>query len=310
MKKKLCYLLSASLTLFIMACGGQKENQSDETSYANESEEGMEDTEISEPASYEAPFTVLGVQEKLNIDRIENVMVDGTRAWYTIEVKKNGTYEATVKTELNSWRTGGEWMDDEEYNYSGRWTVSYRAVGDSWQKVYDLRYKNGNSFVYIPDDLEYFWSTMGLFDSADWTDCANFNFKNAIKVAEITTPKGTVVIIPENERVAKEPEIPAGPAIVGKIFVDEDVYQDTRVSNSPVYKTITKWVVSKDSIHVDRVSYENDKIDNSIQRAYGYTYKGTKLRLKSPDGSVADAEVVDDGHAILCSGIRYYLVEK
>lgn len=324
MKKKYLSFFVTGLLLVITSCGNKGEKQIGEDSHEDgiESMTGDSISEVSEPeqTNYEPPFTLNGVLEEIRKDG--NKIEYGARTWYTIEVNKNGLYKATVKNELNSWRSNGEWVDDGINEYSGRWTVTYRTVGETSQKVYDLRHKDGDTFVYIPDDLEYFWSTHITYGvegapwRADWEDCANFNLNKAIKVTEFTTPKGKTILVPEDERVEKEPELPKGPDVVGKTYVYENVTQDTRFANSPVYKSVIKWKISKDSIDVDFLEYENEEETSHSSGTMAYTYKGNTLYFKREyratpfDAVVTSAEVIDDGRCIQCYGRNYNLLVK
>ena len=202
MIKKTLNLVIVAICVFITACGNNSQKQ-DTTQENHEAVADVVETNVpepeEEPTNFEPPFTVFGVREVL-----DKSLKTGTREWLTIELKKNGSYTATQKDERKDGE-GYKWRENGTDEYSGRWTVTYRTVGESSQKVYDLHHKNGDTFVYLPDDLEYFWRNGGLFEwASDWNDCANFNYSNAFKVVEYTTPKGTKIVVPEGERVDKE----------------------------------------------------------------------------------------------------------
>ena len=287
-------------------------------SNAQKQESNMEEDEVvdafpdeeenaDEASGYEAPFTIKATEEELDPS-----IHTGTRLSYTIEVNKNGTYTIKQTRQRKSNWTNFEWKADGENEFTGRWTMAHRAVGESYQNVYDLRFTNGYTFVYIPDDLENIWISKNQ-TPVDWSDCANFKMSTATKVAEIQTPKGTKVIIPENERFTPEPE---EFNLVGKTYG----YDYTDEIKSVMYKTLTFLTFGSDNnIDVETVYYSGgkdgtEKLDDIVRYTVYYRKIGNSIEItrnpNSPDSpfrpialpprfpNVRELELQDDGNVL------------
>lgn len=211
------------------------------------SDSGSESSEVKEEAADEnplqPPFTLKAVWEELDNQKFGY----GRREYYDISVNKNGTYKVVEIDSHNDSRSQGIWYSSkrDSITYEGKWTVDYRAVGEDLQKVYDLKRQNGATLLYIPEDGEYFWNVSDDFHHvADWQSVSNFNFSNAIKIAEYTTKNGSVVLIPEEERITKTPEPIVPKEMLGKKFKFE--YE----------KDGTKYLIYLE-VHEDAVYFKN-----------------------------------------------------
>ena len=136
--------------------------------------------ESEEEPSYRPPFTV----EAEYFDDGTSGYGSGdykSRIIYKVEVKKNGTFVLNLRRERNNPNTNFEWKLDGEREITGKWAVVYRTMGEDSQKVYDLRYTNGETFAYLPDDLEYGWFS-NTENNAQWSDCSNLRMSTASKI--------------------------------------------------------------------------------------------------------------------------------
>lgn len=273
--------MAASMYLFMTACGnGTSKQDSEEATAASDSIAQLGEVEEPEPTNYEPPFTIIAVRE--DISKLSNgePQMGSSRVWYKIQVNKNGTYESEMVGErwledAKTWELAGN-VEMNKTRHSGRWTLEHRQMGAEFQNVYDLHYPSGRSLFYIPDDLEYFWCEAGGDHSADWSDCANLNLSNAIKVAEIITPKGTKVIIPENERVEPEPEVAPGPTLAGKTF--------GRTSTQATMDGGEIALIRRIAFTDTEFTYENVEMTNDKETSHEtmkgtYKQKGTYIRL-------------------------------
>lgn len=307
----------------MVACSGSSTKQDSGQEGTEEvTEDGLTkegSSEEEDPTNYEPPFTIIGVRE--DIVRLSNGEpgIGSSRVWYTIEVKKNGTYESIrVNESFNErarvWEYGGNSDGNKDID-SGRWTVSYRTIGETSQKVYDLHRASGKSLYYIPEDLEYFWCTALSEHTADWDDCANLNINRAIKVAEIITPKGTKVIIPENERIEPEPEVAPGPDIIGKTYeYVRNAYDSTNADTKEITKTSRVKISDKELIAEYIIEIPGEE-PSHLTVVTPYKYKGGLLRLdkgiklSDVNDSIYQMTFSEDGKRLSRYGITLDLVE-
>ena len=165
------------------------------------------------PDLLEPPFVIIAEME-------EREYGADNRVFYNITVNKNGTYSISERAlEKND---GEDWRAQKNADNEGKWVVVPRVVGEDTQKVYDLRWENGNTHIYIPEDGEYIWDTNQASRRGSWEAVSNLNFKKGIKVVEYKTPNGTKVITPVEERIFTDPASLKGPDIEGKTYVSED----------------------------------------------------------------------------------------
>ena len=293
--KKNVYLFFTIIVVAIMTSCGGKKNQDNlvEDQVADEVVDAVpdavvdavvdavpDDTNEASESNYSPTFTIVAVYEEL-----DNGIHTGTRRTYTIEVNKNGMYTSTRKDERKDHRTGYKWMDDGVVENNGRWTIAYRTVGDQSQKVYDLREQNGSTFAYIPNDLENIWV------NGNWTDCANFNLKTALKVAEIRTSKGTNVIIPEEERTSEPKEID----IIGRIY---GVLYSEKI-DSVLYNFATFLKFQEDYFTLVRYNYRGgkdgfeEKGKTQKYRVY-YRRHGNSIETRNPPRNIDYSGGIDN----------------
>ncbi|MCH5230245.1 MAG: hypothetical protein J1F43_00435 [Muribaculaceae bacterium] len=246
MRKLISFIAIGAL---LASCGGntssKEENNEDsivvEESIAEISEPTVESSPVFEEEGSDEviltpPFSIKGVWEEINDKKYGY----GRREYYNVTVNKNGTYKIEQIVSTSDSRSNGKWYStpSDSSTYEGRWTVAYRAMGETSQKVYDLRRQNGDTRLYIPEDGEYFWdASSSFYHPASWESVANLNFNNAIKVAEYTKNNKTTVLIPEAERITATKQ-PITYDLVGKKYVDKssDCYLDF---NNKRYVTIT-----------------------------------------------------------------------
>lgn len=318
MKIKYLSLLCIIMMSLVTACNSNASKQEANEEMEDEVIDSFPDEveTVAEVSNYEAPFTIKVTEEELNPS-----IHTGTRLSYIIEVNKNGTYSIKQTRQRKSNWTNYEWKADGENEFTGRWTVTHRAVGEDYQKVYDLRFTNGNTFVYIPDDLENIWISKN-YNPVDWADCANFKMSTATKVAEIETPKGTKVIIPEEERFTPEPE---EFILEGKTYG----YDYTYDANSVTHKTLTFLTFGSDNnIDVENVYYSggedgSDKIDNIVRYTVYYRKIGNTIEImrtsQSPYSRISvppsfpniqELEIEEDGSVIAYNGYKLLILES
>ena len=294
--KKVSLFFALGCAVALASCGG-----GDNKSKSTDSEEevvNIEEVE-DEDSKIKPPFSIVAVSEWLEYNDYDRAVL-GTRVYYTIEVKANGTYEAVGNVEDFD-NYGKMWYPKDEYDFehSGRWTVEHRAMGDSYQDVYDLHFPSGDTFAYIPDDLEYFWSGKTIDHyKAGWSDCANLNMNKAIRIAEIITPKGKKVIIPENERVMKEPEAPEGPNIIGNTY--EYVSNSYSLCDDYTCKECTCHItfqhdeaIAEFIVKEDGVEVKHDKETTKYKYKYPYIRLGKEVRI-SDGTTMSSGKVVSD----------------
>ena len=156
-----------------------------------------------------------------------------------------------------------------------------------------MRLQDGTPVTFIPDDFECFWD--GYHDAGGWSDCANLNMSNSIKIAEITTPNGTIVKIPENQRLTKDPE-PTGPSIAGKTY-------EMRYGNGAPYSEIRRISFTKDSVYFTHEYYENGKKSDSYTLKDRYNYRNRQIMSGLRMG------ISEDGKMVQYDSYELYLVK-
>ena len=100
-------------------------------------------------------------------------------------------YTLEIKSEMASSVYRNDWeLEGSPKTYQGRWTITYRVVGETSQKVYEIHrpafgiYRAHSD--YLPEDLEYIWihslDASERIEYTSWEECENFDTRNALKV--------------------------------------------------------------------------------------------------------------------------------
>ena len=169
MKKYFYRFAAMGIAILIMtSCGGNNKGESsNEDNQENVPEIEVADATVEETPvepednTIKPPFTIVAEQNGKFMNGL-------TRTTLTLTFQKNGMVEGTKKLEWK-WNDTDEWVEpgagyDALEEYNGKWTTTYREVGEENQKVY--RTGSGEIGYFVPDDAEYVYYT--------WDACSNF----------------------------------------------------------------------------------------------------------------------------------------
>lgn len=194
--KKIFLPLAMALGLMMAttACGGDKasDNKSgekkDSTAAATaenkeaESEAAPIETGYHIPLTFTAEnLTYFGGTKKLPLDTVIDPETDYSRTKIVFHLKSDGKYTYTESHESYNWRTRPNWGEGYFVEREGKWTVTYRTLGENTQKVYWLHndsYIGGG--IFVPDNFEYVWL------GQDGLDDDNTKRENAFKITNVT----------------------------------------------------------------------------------------------------------------------------
>ncbi len=87
-------------------------------------------------------------------------------------------YELLDKDGKKDWARSVDWTNNNKeitFNYEGKWTVTWRVVGEGSEKVYDLHREY--SSLFIPEDFDYIYT--------DYERCKEFKSYKAYKIINV-----------------------------------------------------------------------------------------------------------------------------
>lgn len=257
--KKLIYIFAIGTLL--ASCGGNNPSGK-----SHEQGSGIEKTDAEvQQSGYKPPFSITaqrltdgGEKKPLNIELQDDNYY--SRLTYVIELYSNGKYKAQKTTETRNRRTGYRWWKDDPVQFEGKWTTSYRELGDDNQKVYELHLQNNSGSLYLPEDCEFLFT--------NWYDCKNHNENShdAINIIDVSRETGII----KNIETDTDDGTP-GPELWGLS------YEGLSEGSNGDFLMKIKFDRNYNSVSIYRKPKEDPNLEWEHLREGSYTYKGKQI---------------------------------